>query len=256
MKNLHRVRYQMFVRVRGFGEAHRGRFPASSTAGKAFAAVDAVTTEMETHAVASAREDATKAKAVVRAAILERLAAVARTARLVAASTPDDDPFRLQMPRSDVALLATAEAFIQEGSHSLARYTALGMSKTVIPELRALVRRFELIDRENRAERIPAGDGEGQPARRHRERHARRAHSRRRHRQHVRPRFDGARDVEESPAPGTDREPPNYATCCRSRRFNPSRPHAMITSWFHSKAGRAMGARARIQRFVASTSQS
>ena len=36
--------YEMLVRVRDFGEAHRDRFPASSVAGQAFATVgEAVT---------------------------------------------------------------------------------------------------------------------------------------------------------------------------------------------------------------------
>ena len=41
-----------------------------------------------------------------------------------------------------------------------------------------------------------------------------------------------------------------------SRSSRPSRPQRMITSWFHSKIGRARGANARIQGVVVSTFQS
>ena len=118
MTRYEQARFDMLLRVRDFGTAHRGRFPESSTAGKAFAAVSAAVTTLEAHATARvlAAEEGKKAK---RAA------------------------FRLPKQRSDQAWLTSARAFIREGEAVKARFVTFGMPDTFVTNLQELTGSFE-----------------------------------------------------------------------------------------------------------------
>ena len=49
MTKAERVRYEMFLRVRDFGHAHRDMFPESSTGGRSFATIARAVAEIESH---------------------------------------------------------------------------------------------------------------------------------------------------------------------------------------------------------------
>lgn len=141
-----RLRYEMFQRVRDFGTAHRQHFPDDSMGGKAFRAVEAAIAEIEARAtekVLTAEEGKTS-RTAAREALLERLAVIARTARLVSKSAPGADAV-FQMPeyRSDVDLLTAARACVREAQAGLDRFVLLGMPKTFVTDLQALVDAFE-----------------------------------------------------------------------------------------------------------------
>ncbi len=118
MQDADRRRYEMLVRVRDFGAAHAAAFPAQSRGAELFAALTATVRELDTHATAqttgqSVARASTGGKATARAALLEDLEAIRRTARAIALDNPDFlDSFRLPRGRlNDQQLLTTARAF-------------------------------------------------------------------------------------------------------------------------------------------------
>ena len=111
-----RSRYEMFVRVRDFGTAHRDAFPASASGGQMF---DEVTTAVATiedqlKQRVLARAEAQRVKKTTRQAVVRYMRAVARTGRQVTASESGMNPFRLPERLSASSVLSTARAFIQE----------------------------------------------------------------------------------------------------------------------------------------------
>ncbi len=88
---------------------------------------------------------------------------VARAARLVASSTPDDlSRFALPADQSGQALVTTARVFIRDGQTYLERFVPLGVPSTAIADLQALVDRFDDADRAwraGKAGRAAAQDG-------------------------------------------------------------------------------------------------
>ena len=120
MNNRDIRRYEMLVRVRAFGTAHASLFPATSRGGEAFATVAAAVAELSSSDVTrissktSEREGATT-RAVARAALIESMDAIARTARAIAIDSPGvDDKFRVPRRVTDVALLNTARTFASD----------------------------------------------------------------------------------------------------------------------------------------------
>ena len=159
------LRYEMFLRVRDFGSSHREHYPASSPAGQAFAAVAAAAAKIDQHASAKrlAGEDSRKVKTNVTSAIRRRLTLVARAARLVAGTTPDDlGRFTLPATQTAEALVTAARVFVRDGQTHLERFVSLGVPKTMAADLQTLVNRFDEADRTWRAgqaERTAAQDG-------------------------------------------------------------------------------------------------
>ena len=138
--------YEMLVRVRDFGEAHKARFPESSVGGPALAAVGAAVTQLSEHAVSkmSARREGTTSKAMARAALKERLEMIGRTARGIAAEVPGfADPFRLPKLPSDQTLLTAGRVFLHEAEPLKTPFIAHGVAPAFLEELRDLVERFE-----------------------------------------------------------------------------------------------------------------
>ena len=85
MTRQQRYRYEMFVRVRDFGAAHKELFPESSTGGQWFAevsgAVAAIDGHLKNRIVAVA--DSRRVKSTTRAAVLDYMKTIALTARQV-----------------------------------------------------------------------------------------------------------------------------------------------------------------------------
>jgi hypothetical protein len=146
MNKNQRLRYEMFLRVRDFGHVHRDRFPESSTAGKAFAAVAAAVADLEAHAMAGllTAEEGRKARDAARDALVDRLTAIARTARVIARALPGADAvFRMPAERSDTSLLTTARAFISEGQAVKNRFVPLGMPDDFLTGLQKVVDTYD-----------------------------------------------------------------------------------------------------------------
>lgn len=141
------VRYEMFARVRDFGEKHRALFPESSVGGQAFAAVAAAVDQLSHNAVdkLSTAAEGKRTKTVTRQALDDRLVGLARTARAIAAKTPGFgvDAFRLPRPRTGPALVAAGRVFIRRAEAYKREFIAHGRPETFIADLTALVDAFE-----------------------------------------------------------------------------------------------------------------
>jgi hypothetical protein len=148
-------RYEMLVRVRKFGETHREHFPKGSVGGKALAAVAEAVDELSRHAVLqlSGAEDGSTSKWRVRAALVERLDAVGRAARVIAEEVAGfDDPFRLPRVRlADQKLITAGRKVVQDAEANKARFIAHGMPTAFVAELTDLVDQFEQAVRERQA---------------------------------------------------------------------------------------------------------
>ena len=146
MTKYEKLRYEMFQRVRDFGNAHRQEFPDGSMGGKAFRGVEAAIAQIEANATAKVltAEEGRKAKAAARLMLTDRLSTIARTARLMAKRVPGSDAvFQVPIDSSDLALLTSARAFITECQAALDRFVLLGLPKTFVTELQELTDSFE-----------------------------------------------------------------------------------------------------------------
>lgn len=137
-----RVRFEMFLRVRDFGQAHRELFPESSTGGQAFAKVGDAAARIDAFATSKLLvvTDGHEELAVARAAIVDRMRIVARTARGTRKSdSAAGRRFRMPSRTSYVALLAAARSFISEAGECRAELDELGLPATCLPELRQAI---------------------------------------------------------------------------------------------------------------------
>ena len=146
MTRYEKLRYEMFLRVRDFGNAHRQEFPDGSMGGKAFRGVEAAIAQIEANATAKAltAEEGKQAKAAAKLMLVDHLSTIARTARLMAKRVPGSDAvFQIPVDSSDLALLTAARAFIRECQAALDRFVLLGLPKTFVSDLQELTDRFE-----------------------------------------------------------------------------------------------------------------
>lgn len=146
MTRMEMRRYAMLGRIRDFGQAHRDLFPASSVGGQAFATVAAAVAELGEHAVAklSSVREGFRAKAEARLALIDRLEAIARTARAIAVDRPGfDDPFRLPRQQSNEALVTIARVFIQDAEATKDQFVAHGLAETFVADLQKRLETFE-----------------------------------------------------------------------------------------------------------------
>lgn len=149
MKDSVTRRFDMFIRVRQYGETHAGAFPAGSRGNEVFVELNSVITELESHASAQesgarAAKEGTALKAVARAALREDMEAVARTARVMALTTPGlDDKFRLPRNMGDQAWLAAARAFASDALPLQAEFVKRGLPADFIADLNADIEAFE-----------------------------------------------------------------------------------------------------------------
>ena len=138
-------RYAMLVRVRDFGRAHADLFPASSLAHQRFAAVGEAVQQLSAHTVSTLSSvQGTSTKAMARADLTDRLAAIGQTARVLADETPGlEEKFLLPRVPSDQALLMTARVFAQDAEPMADRFIAHFLPKTFLADLEAAIGRFE-----------------------------------------------------------------------------------------------------------------
>ncbi len=135
---------EMLQRVREFGDTHRELFPASSLGGQAFAAVATAVHQLKEQEVSKRTTAGGKrGKAAARRALIARLKAIRRSARVIARGSPDfDDPFHLEHPCSDQELLTSGLSFIRGAEAVQGRFVAYGMPADFVASLRALVDDF------------------------------------------------------------------------------------------------------------------
>ena len=138
MTRQQRVRFEMFLRVRDFGQAHREMFPESSTGGQAFAKVADAVTRIDAFATSKLLTvtDGHEDLAVARAAVIGGMRVVARTARGTRKSTRSAGR-RLVMPRrvSYVGLLAAARSFLAEAGECRVELDTLGLPAACLQDL-------------------------------------------------------------------------------------------------------------------------
>ena len=145
MNNSQLRRYEMLVRVRDFGDAHADLFFESSLARQTFAAVTDAVEQLTAHTVAKLSSvRGTPTKAMARAALTDRLAAISHTARVISATTPGlEEKFVFPDRPSDQGLLMTARVFAQDAEPIADRFIAHVMPQTFLADLVAAIGQFE-----------------------------------------------------------------------------------------------------------------
>src|SRR5262245_50650835 len=103
-------KYEMLVRVQTFGKSHETQFAEGSEVAKAFATVGDAVAQITAFEMAklTARRESMKARFAAKRALAERIASIARSARVIAKAIPGADAkFPLPMRRTDVAILTS-----------------------------------------------------------------------------------------------------------------------------------------------------
>lgn len=136
-----RFRYEMFVRVRDFGAAHRELFPESSVGGQLFtevaAAVAAIEEHLTKHALGAA--GARRVKTMTRRAVSERMKTLALVGRRVARPEMAVDPFRLPRRRSIAVQVSAARAMLQEAEKRQDEFVRFGLPPTFLGDFRTAI---------------------------------------------------------------------------------------------------------------------
>lgn len=146
MRAIEMRRYAMLVRVRQFGEAHRDLFPESTLARQTFATVAATVAALSGHAVSkmSTRGEGRGAKAAAREALVARLEAMVRTARVIGDEAPGiHDYFRLPARLTDHAVLTAGRVFAHKAEEFAGQFIAHGIPATFLADLNDLMEKFE-----------------------------------------------------------------------------------------------------------------
>ncbi len=138
--------YEMLVRVRNFGDAHKEQFPEGSEGSKAFAAVTAGVAQIDafTTAKLTARRLSKKEKLAAKLALAARIGAIARSARVMAKTVAGADAkFPLPTRQSDVAVLQTGRLFLKEVEPVKDAFIRCGLPATFVEELGQAVATLE-----------------------------------------------------------------------------------------------------------------
>jgi len=150
MRDADRLAFESLGRMRDFGQTRTADFPAKSKGANLFAELADIVAELETHAAAqtagkTSAQTGTMSKAAARAALLEDLEAIRRTARAIALDNPAfANNFRL--PRghlNDQELLATARSFAAEAVQYKDEFIHNEMPADFIEDLNADIESFE-----------------------------------------------------------------------------------------------------------------
>jgi len=142
--------YRMLARVREFGNTHRDLFPDSSPGGQQFGVVAEAVKQLSEQAMASTAAAGERASTRGRGqrALIDRLGAISRTARVMADGTPGlDDKFHLPDPQTDEALLTAGRVFARDAAGFRSQFVAHGMPETFLADLDDLVAAFEKANR-------------------------------------------------------------------------------------------------------------
>ena len=148
-------RYDMLTRVRQFGVNFGQLLPESTRARQAFATIDDALRQVQAldQAGTSASVAATR-KATARSALLDLLAQVEQTARVLAVDNPELKP-RFELPEwaGDRRLLGVARQFAADAAAQAAEFVAHGMPATFVADLQQRIATFEATLHERGASR-------------------------------------------------------------------------------------------------------
>jgi hypothetical protein len=156
-------KYQMLVRVREFGAAHRDLFPARTVAGKLFAAVASAADALQQYdsrelAGRGGEQDAIESRAAARSALRRQLRAIARVA--AATEVPGlGAKFRGSLDGKDEQLLSLARTFLDEAEPFVETFVAHELPSNFLRLLQGAIDAFERAMGERasgRAERVGA----------------------------------------------------------------------------------------------------
>jgi len=149
MEDTQNRRHQMFVRVKGFGDAHAGDFAPGGLAIRLFANLSGIVTQLDNHAAAetsgrgTAREG-TSTRAEARDALRDDLETINRTARAMAEDTPGiDEKFRLPRGNNDQNLLSAARAFAADAAPLSAQFISHEMPADFLTDLNTDITNME-----------------------------------------------------------------------------------------------------------------
>jgi hypothetical protein len=140
-------RYQMFLRVQGFGSARVGDFAAQGQ--QLFGTLSTIITEIEGHAASEVSgtgesRQGTATRNEARAALREDLEAITRTARVMAQDIPGlDDKFRLPRGNNDSQLLSAGRAYAADALPLKAQFLAHEMPADFLEDLAADIEAME-----------------------------------------------------------------------------------------------------------------
>ncbi len=146
MNNRQLRQYEMLVRVRDFGTAHKDRFPESTVATQTFAAVAAAVAQLREYAVAqlALKREGARARAAAPAALLDIVEAISRTARVIQAEEPSfPNSFHMPERRSAQALLTSARLCARDIEPVAEKFIAHAMPKTFVADLSRLLDVYE-----------------------------------------------------------------------------------------------------------------
>ena len=143
-------RFQTFLRVQGFGEAHSADFVVTSLGKQLFIALADVITELEGHAASTqsgfglARQG-TATRGQARAELIEDLRTISRTAAVMFdIASGLADKFRLPRGKiNDQNLLALARAFAADAAPLAAQFIAREIRSDFLEDLGADIAAFE-----------------------------------------------------------------------------------------------------------------
>lgn len=136
----------MFVCVRDFGNVYKEKFPEGSEGSKAFAAVTAVVAEVDglLNTKLTAKRVSSGSKEAARQVLMGHIAAIARSARVLATATPGaDERFPLPERKGDFAVLQGGRLFLQEAAPVKDSLIRCGLSPTFLDDLQQSVASFE-----------------------------------------------------------------------------------------------------------------
>jgi hypothetical protein len=163
MTNRQLRRYEMLFRVNEFGNARRDRFPEGSVGGRAFATVAEAVVQLRDRAVVqlALKREGARARRAARAALLETLESIGRTARVLQRDAPAfPNSFRLPERMSAQAVLTAARLFVRDIEPVATQFVEHGMPETFVADLTGLLANYEQAIR-----RREVGKGESAAAR-------------------------------------------------------------------------------------------
>lgn len=149
MNDLEKRTLDTFRRVRAFDVSHDGLFLAGTLARDLFDTIGGVITDLEDHATREsggrgAARQGTVSKAAARAAILEDLAILRRTARTMnSVATGIEEKFRVPLRQDGGELLATARAALAAAEPYKAEFLRREVQERVFQDLAANIAAFE-----------------------------------------------------------------------------------------------------------------
>jgi hypothetical protein len=150
MQNDDRLAFESLGRTHDFGQTRTAEFPAESSGAALFAELAALLPELETHAAAqtagkTSAQTSTMSRGTSRTALLDDVAVIRRTARVIALDNPDFvNNFRVPRGRlNDQQLLAVARNFAAEAVQYKAEFIHYELPADFIEDLNADIENFE-----------------------------------------------------------------------------------------------------------------